>query len=193
MTAPSSRRLDAAALREWMETPESPRVLDVRTPAEFEAMHIPGSYNVPLDTLREHREEIQQHLETDVVLVCRSGQRAAQAEQALAELGMPNLHVLDGGILGWEGAGAPVRRGRQRWDLERQVRLVAGSIVLLSVLVSLLVPAAVAVAGFVGAGLTVAALTNTCAMGAALSRLPWNRTASCDTDTILAQLAGARP
>jgi rhodanese-related sulfurtransferase len=193
MTAPPTRRPDAAALAEWMASPDAPRVLDVRSPAEFEALHIPGSYNVPLDTLREHREEIRQHLETDVVLVCRSGQRAAQAEQALAELGMPNLHVLDGGILGWERSGAEVRRGRQRWDLERQVRLVAGSLVLLSVLLSLLVPAAVAVAGFVGAGLTVAALTNTCAMGAALSRLPWNRTASsCDTDALIAQLAGAR-
>jgi rhodanese-related sulfurtransferase len=187
----STYRPDAAALKEWMAEPDAPRVLDVRSPAEFGSMHIPGSYNVPLDTLREHREEIRQHLETDVVLVCRSGQRAAQAEQALAELGMPNLHVLDGGILGWEAAGGDLRRGRNTWDLERQVRLVAGTLVLVSVLLSLLVPPALFVAGFVGAGLSFAALTNTCAMGAALAKLPWNRGNVCDTSAILDQLAGS--
>src|SRR5699024_8812872 len=61
----------------------APRVLDVRTPAEFETVHIPGSYNVPLDTLREHREELGSHLEDEVVLVCRSGNRAEQAERLL--------------------------------------------------------------------------------------------------------------
>jgi len=38
-----------------------------------------GAYNLPLDLLREHRDEIRAHLDDHVVLVCRSGQRAAQA------------------------------------------------------------------------------------------------------------------
>ena len=70
----------------------------MRTPAEFETAHIPGSHNVPLDLLREHRDELRDHLDEQVVLVCRSGQRAAQAEQALAGAGLPNLRVLTGGI-----------------------------------------------------------------------------------------------
>ncbi|MGJ3558781.1 rhodanese-like domain-containing protein [Streptomyces sp. INA 01156] len=88
---------------------------------------MPGSYNVPLGTLREHREELTRHLDTDVVLVCRSGQRAGQAERALAEAGLPGLTVLSGGMTAWEKSGAPTDYGQERWDMERQVRLAAGS------------------------------------------------------------------
>ncbi len=189
-TATQARRLDAQTLQERLATDTAPRVLDVRTPAEFETSHIPGAYNVPLDTLREHRAELRRHLDEDVVLVCRSGARAAQAEEALAGVGLPGLRVLDGGMVAWESAGAPVNRGRQTWELERQVRLVAGSIVAAGVLGSVKVPALKWVAGAIGAGLTGAALTNTCAMGMALSKMPWNRTASpCDVDELVAALS----
>jgi rhodanese-related sulfurtransferase len=189
-TATQARRLDVQTLQERLATDTAPRVLDVRTPAEFETSHIPGAYNVPLDTLREHRGELRRHLDEDVVLVCRSGARAAQAEEALAGVGLPGLRVLDGGMVAWESAGAPVNRGRQTWELERQVRLVAGGIVAAGVLGSVKVPALKWVAGAIGAGLTGAALTNTCAMGMALSRMPWNRTASpCDVDELVAALS----
>jgi rhodanese-related sulfurtransferase len=125
--------LDAAALRELLDSAHPPRLLDVRTPPEFAAEHIPGAYNVPLDLLREHRDELSRHLDTDVVLVCRSGNRAGQAERELAEAGLTGVHVLTGGMTGWTAAGAPVDRGPARWDLERQVRLVAGALVLLGV------------------------------------------------------------
>ncbi|SCE99976.1 rhodanese-like domain-containing protein [Micromonospora mirobrigensis] len=180
--------VDAAGLRELIGSGRTPRLLDVRTPAEFETVHIPGAYNVPLDLLREHREELRNHLDEDVVLICRSGVRAGQARRALAEIGLPNLRVLDGGMLAWQATDAPIRQGRQRWDLERQVRLVAGSIVLLSILGSAFVPGLKWVAAFIGAGLTFAAVTNTCAMGMLLGRLPYNRGASCDVDTIVGQL-----
>lgn len=184
--------LDAVSLRALIDSGRAPRLLDVRTPAEFETVHIPGAYNVPLDLLKEHREELRNHLDEDVVLICRSGVRASQAEQALAGVGLPNLKVLDGGMLAWQSANAPVKQGQQRWDLERQVRLVAGSIVLLSVVGSVFVPGLKWVAGFIGAGLTFAAVTNTCAMGMMLSKLPYNRGASCDLDTIIGQLRGSR-
>ncbi|MGV9373002.1 rhodanese-like domain-containing protein [Micromonospora tulbaghiae] len=180
--------LDAASLRELIDSGRAPRLLDVRTPAEFETSHIPGSYNVPLDLLKEHREELRNHLDEDVVLVCRSGARASQAGQALAGVGLPNLKVLNGGIMAWQAANAPIKQGAPRWDLERQVRLVAGSIVLVSVLGSVFVPQLKWVAGFIGAGLTFAAVTNTCAMGMLLGKLPYNRGASCDLDTIVGQL-----
>ena len=188
-TQTEPRRLDVQSLQERLGTERSPRLLDVRTPAEFETSHIPGSYNVPLDTLREHREELRRHLDEDVVLVCRSGNRAAQAEQSLAEVGLPGLRVLDGGIVGWESSGAPLARGNQTWELERQVRLVAGSIVAASVLGSLVVPGLQWVAAGVGGGLVFAALTDTCAMGMLLAKLPWNRGASCDLDQVVKALA----
>lgn len=189
-TANQARRLDAQTLQERLATDDAPRVLDVRTPAEFETAHIPGAYNVPLDTLREHRTELRRHLDEDVVLVCRSGARAAQAEEALAGVGLPGLRVLDGGMMAWESSGAPVNRGRETWELERQVRLVAGGLVAAGVLGSVKVPALKWVAGAIGAGLTGAAVTNTCAMGMALSKMPWNRTASpCDVDELVAALS----
>jgi len=188
MSLPKPPRLDTAALREWLAEPGAPRVIDVRTPAEFETAHIPGSYNVPLHLLQEHTDEIAGHLDQDIVLVCRSGQRAAQAEQRLAVAGMSNVHLLDGGILAWQQHAAPVKVGRTRWDIERQVRLVAGGLVVLFVLGGLLVPGLQYAAAAVGAGLAIAALTNTCAMGMMLAKLPYNRGASCDLDGVVAQL-----
>ncbi|WP_327643906.1 rhodanese-like domain-containing protein [Micromonospora zamorensis] len=180
--------VDAIELRELIDSGHGPRLLDVRTPAEFETSHIPGSYNVPLDLLREHRQELRNHLDEDVVLVCRTGARATQAEQTLAGVGLPNVKVLDGGIMAWQAANAPISQGAPRWDLERQVRLVAGSIVLVSVLGSVFVPQLKWVAGFIGAGLTFAAVSNTCAMGMMLGKLPYNRGANCDVNTIVGQL-----
>lgn len=191
MSQTTARTLDALGLQDAVRDGRV-RVLDVRTPAEFESVHIPGAYNVPLDTLREHREELTAHLDEDVVLVCRSGVRASQAEQALAGAGLPNLRVLDGGIVAWERSGGEVRRGRQRWPLERQVRLVAGSIVLTSVLTSLFVRRAQLVAGGVGAGLTFAAVSDSCLMGSLLMKLPYNQQASYDVRDVMGRLSSDR-
>ncbi|MFC4147894.1 rhodanese-like domain-containing protein [Micromonospora mangrovi] len=194
-TTPRPSTIDAPSLRELIDSGHAPRLLDVRTPAEFETSHIPGAYNVPLNLLKEHRAELRDHLAEDVVLICRSGARATQAGQSLAGVGLPNLKVLDGGMLAWQASNAPIRQGTPRWGLERQVRLVAGSIVLVSVVASVFVPGLKWVAGLIGAGLTVAAVTDTCAMGMLLGRLPYNRGANCDLDTIVGQLresTGAR-
>lgn len=186
----TATRIDAQTLEQWLSEGTEVRVLDVRSPAEYEGVHIPGAYNVPLDTLGEHAEDIQRHVEEPVVLVCRSGMRASQAEQRLAGAGMGNVKVLEGGMLAWEQAVGRVNRGTARWDLERQVRLVAGSIVLTSIVASIWVPALRFVAGALGAGLTFAALSNTCAMGMLLSKLPYNRRATCDVDAVVDQLTG---
>lgn len=192
MTAPMPAMIDSAELNRRLASAAPPRVLDVRTPGEFETVHMPGSYNVPLDLLREHRDEILAHVDEDVVLVCRSGQRAAQAEETLRKAGLPNVHILDGGITAWQTNGFVVNQDGQRWDLERQVRLVAGLIVAVSILASILVPGLKWVAFAIGAGLTFAAVTNTCAMGMLLAKLPYNRGASCDLRTVVAQLVDAK-
>jgi rhodanese-related sulfurtransferase len=186
-----SPKIDAASLRDLLAAPDAPRLLDVRTPAEFAATHIPGSYNVPLDTLREHRAELRGSLD-DVVLVCRTGARAAQADRALGEAGMTNVHILDGGIAAWEAAGAPLNRNRSRWDLERQVRLVAGVLVLTGVVGGLALPGLEWLAAAIGAGLTIAALTNTCMMGMLLAKLPFNRTTACSAESMVALLRDGR-
>lgn len=187
MTGPA--QLDVHDLGDLLDSPAPPRLIDVRTPAEFTTVHIPGAYNVPLDTLREHRDELLRHLDEDIVLICRSGGRAQQAETVLAGAGLSNVHVLGGGMLAWQAAGQPVLHGRPRWDLERQVRLVAGSLVLIGVLGSLAVPGLQWLSAAIGGGLAIAALTNSCLMGTLLSKLPYNRGATCDLDVIVAQLA----
>ncbi len=166
-------------------------IIDVRTPAEFETSHIDGSLNVPLDVLSDHGSKVAEQLDSnrDVVLVCRSGQRSSQAAELLQGEGVTGGTILENGITDWEAQGYEVNRGVQRWDLERQVRLVAGSIVLSSVLGSTLVPRLKWLAAAIGGGLTYAAVSNTCAMGTALSKLPYNRGASTDTETVLSQLA----
>jgi rhodanese-related sulfurtransferase len=184
-------RVDATTLERLLAEDADVRILDVRTPAEFESAHIPGAYNVPLDTLGEHAAELERHLSEPVMLVCRSGARASQACDRLAATGMANLHILDGGMQAWDDGRRAVRRGQQRWDLERQVRLVAGSLVLAGIVGSAFVPSLKYLSGFVGAGLTFAALSNTCTMGMALSKLPYNRAASCDVDRVVRDLTAS--
>lgn len=192
MTAPSPTTITSPTLQARLTGTNPPRMLDVRTPGEFETVHIPGAYNVPLDLLREHRDEIRRHLDDHVVLVCRSGQRAAAAGAALREAGLVHVHILEGGMNAWQAGGFVVNRGAQRWELERQVRLLAGVIVALSILAGLVIPGAQWVAFVMGVGLAGAAATNTCLMGMMLAKLPYNRGPRCDADAIVAQLGASR-
>ncbi|OBJ52560.1 rhodanese-like domain-containing protein [Mycobacterium asiaticum] len=191
MNTPAGATISPAELDKLLDSSSPPRVLDVRTPAEYETAHIAGSHNVPLDVLRARRSEIAEQLkQEEVVLVCESGQRAAKAGELLRGAGVPSGRVLENGITGWQGDGRAVDRGRQRWELERQVRLVAGSIVLSSVLGSVALPKLKWLAAAIGGGLTFAAVTDTCAMAGALSKLPYNRGADADADTVVAKLGG---
>jgi rhodanese-related sulfurtransferase len=190
-TLPATDTIDAHRLRELMREDPALRILDVRTGGEFETVHIPGSYNVPLDTLGEHVDDLAD-VEHRVVLVCKSGARAGQAHSKLTSAGKQKLHLLEGGMDAWEAAGGDVVRGTStKWALERQVRLVAGSISLTGIVLSIVFPRAKWLAGGVAAGLTFSALSNTCAMGTMLSKLPYNRTDNCDIDGVLDELRKA--
>ena len=164
------------------------RLLDVRTASEFENAHIAGAYNVPLDQLNEHAEELRS-ARGPVILICQSGQRAQRAEALLSSSGLATMHVLDGGMDSWQALGFPVRRVRPRVSLERQVRIVAGAIVASGAIAALTVsPWFAIVPALIGSGLVFAGLSNTCAMGMLLARLPYNRSAlSCDTEAIVRQ------
>lgn len=181
----------ARVLRDRPET----RLLDVRTPGEFETEHIAGAYNVPLDILPEHGPEIRAAVAEPVVIVCRSGQRARKAEEALTAAGMRNLHVLDGGMTAWMGAGQPVRRGLPRMSLERQVRIAAGAIAATGGVLALAVnPLFAIVPALLGSGLVFAGATDTCMMGMLIAKLPYNRPASCDVSAMVRALTtGAAP
>lgn len=168
-------RVDADTVMQWLADPDPVMVLDVRSPAEFETAHVAGSYNVPLNLLGEHAAQLAARLDRKVVLVCQSGVRAAQAQQQLHGVGAQHLYVLAGGVPSFVGAGGKVVTGRSRWSMERQVRMVAGSLVLASAAAGFRAPRLGLVAGSIGAGLAVSAATNTCTMGRILAVLPYNR------------------
>lgn len=189
---PSPRLLASGDLTRLVTSHPGTRLLDVRTPAEFEAEHIEGAYNVPLYTLCEHGAEIRARVGEPVVLVCRSGQRARKAEAALAEAGLSNLYVLDGGMTAWGAAGLPVHRGTPRMSLERQVRIAAGALAGAGGFLALFAdPLFAAVPAFVGSGLVLAAVTDTCLMGMLIAKLPHNRPASCDVPAMVRALTAS--
>jgi len=173
-TAATTVCVDPRTLHDRLDDVE---IIDVRTPGEFESVRVPTAKNLPLDELERHVDHVRSAVDEgrEVVLVCRSGNRAHQAQDKLVEAGLPRLPILEGGMLAWQADDGPVVQDVIRWDLERQVRFVAGSIVLLAILVSIVYPPARYVAGFIGLGQVVAAWTNTCAMGMLLSKLPYNR------------------
>ena len=187
---PAVTALAPETLRSWFREHRDLIVIDVRSAAEFESVHIRGSYNVPLPLLSEHTEELAARLGSRVVLVCQSGARAEQARQRLGGAGIGTAHVLTGGVPAFAAAGGDVVRGKNRWDLERQVRLAAGSLVVLGLAGGKFVsPKIRMLAGAIGTGLTFSAATNTCAMGQALSAMPWNRAAKEPTrETAILQL-----
>jgi glyoxylase-like metal-dependent hydrolase (beta-lactamase superfamily II)/rhodanese-related sulfurtransferase len=150
-------------------------LLDVRSQLEFAGERIDGAVNVPLEALDAHVDQIPE--QADVVVVCRTGVRAAIAAEALARAGR-RPRVLEGGVLAWRRAGLPLRVGRRRLPVDRQVQLIAGSMVLAGVVLGTLVnPWFLGLAAFFGAGLTFAGATGTCGLALLLMKMPWNRAA----------------
>lgn len=189
ITLPQTDVIDAATLRQMMAADPDLRILDVRTGGEFETVHIPGSYNVPLDTLTEHSRDLAD-IEHPVVLICQSGGRATKAHESLSGQGKDALHILEGGMNSWQAAGGDVVHGdTSRWAMDRQVRAVAGALALVGVLASVVFPPAKWIAGAVAGGLVFSALSNTCAMAAVLAKLPYNRTDACDIAGVLDQMS----
>lgn len=188
-TLPGTDVIDVGQLRQLRDEDPDIRILDVRTGGEFETVHIPGSYNVPLDTLGEHARDLAA-VDHPVVLVCQTGGRATTAHQKLVSAGKDTLHILEGGMAAWQEHGGDVVRGSTtRWAMDRQVRLVAGSIMVAALAGSTVVPGAKWIAGGVAAGLTFSAVTDTCAMAAILGRLPYNRTDNCDIAGVIGELS----
>ena len=164
------------------------RLLDVRTPGEFAGARIAGSHNVPLPDLADHAGALVSGPATEIVVVCQTGGRARQAADLLRSAGHDSVTVLDGGVAAWQADGGAVQADKATWSLERQVRLVAGSLVASSILTSLKFPAARFLAGAVGSGLVFAAVSNTCMMGNLLAKLPYNRADSADVEKAVAAL-----
>ncbi|MFE0778097.1 rhodanese-like domain-containing protein [Streptomyces sp. NPDC058861] len=190
MTTPTALGTDEARTRLHELT-----VIDVRTPGEFASGHLPGALSVPLDRIRDALPEIRAAAERgEVLVVCASGARSENACRTLAEHGVTAATLL-GGTGAWAAGGHDLHRPgggpRASWAMERQVRLTAGSVVLLGLLLGLLVhPAFQLLSAGVAAGLVFSAVTDTCGMAVVLGRLPHNRPRPADLEAALAALRG---
>jgi rhodanese-related sulfurtransferase len=152
-------------------------LLDVRTPAEFREVHVDFARNVPLDRLDAEvlKAERSGSLGEPLYVICRSGSRGKQACEKLSAAGL-NVVNVEGGTLAWDAAGLPVIRGKKTISLERQVRIVAGFLVLVGAVLAIAVhPYFAALPAFVGAGLMFAGITDTCGMAMVLAKMPWNQ------------------
>ncbi len=163
-------------------------LIDVRTPAEYRAGHIPGARLLPLDALAA--DGLEARLGENAVgrdqvlyLTCYSGARAQQAAERLMDAGYRNLVLIQGGTEAWERAGLPVKRCGATIALERQVQITVGLLLILKVIFGFAIHELFFVAAaFVGAGLIVAGVTRWCGMARLLAVMPWNRGGTCPDD-----------
>lgn len=154
-------------------------LIDVRTPMEFQEVHATTARNIPLDELDPHEvmQDRKGAADSTLYVICQGGTRGRKAQRKFADAGFANVVNVEGGIEAWIAAGLPIVRGKKVMSLERQVRIAAGFIVLAGALAAMLT-GNVYLAGipaFVGAGLMFAGMTDSCAMGMLIAKMPWNQ------------------
>ncbi|MFE5092461.1 rhodanese-like domain-containing protein [Streptomyces sp. NPDC056638] len=193
MTRPMHTTLTTDIARERLH---SLTVIDVRTPGEYAGGHLPGAHNIPLDDLGHALPTLRDAADrSELLVVCASGARSQNACELLSRNGIP-ASTLEGGTAAWASTGEALHRpttttARPKWAMDRQVRLTAGSVVLLGLLLGLLIhPAFQLLSAGIAAGLVYSALSNSCAMAALLGKLPYNRTGRAALDHTLAALRG---
>ncbi len=175
--AGAARNISARQLAADWQPGGTSRLIDVRTPAEFETVRIAGATNIPLDCLDGAALKSDVPMDETLYCICQTGTRSQFAAERLRAAGFENVVHVDGGTNAWQAEGLPVIRGaRQVISMDRQVRIAAGGLVLLGIAGgALLHPACYALAAFVGAGLFYSGASNTCTMALVLAKMPWNR------------------
>jgi phage shock protein E len=86
----------------------APFILDVRTPEEYAAGHIPGAMLIPHDQLAGRLAELPVRPGDELVVHCKTGGRAGMAEQTLVAAGYTQVRPLEGHMEGWRQGGHPV-------------------------------------------------------------------------------------
>ena len=149
-------------------------LIDVRTPAEFGGVHAETAVNYPMESLDV--KEISFSKEEEIHVICQSGGRSMKVCQKLEAVGFTKIVNVEGGTSAWHSAGLPVVEGKKVMSLERQVRIAAGSLVVIGAAVGQFVhPAGFGLSAFIGVGLVFAGVTDTCGMGMVIAKMPWNR------------------
>lgn len=175
----TARRMHADEFLTHYAKKQKLHIIDLRTHAEAQVESLAGCLSLPVQDLTQAQvvSVLDDAGNEPVYLLCQSGRRADMALDKVDATCHPRLVVLEGGLNAMKAAGAELNLGgRHTIDLERQVRIAAGSLVMLGCVFGTLVhPVLYGVAAFVGAGLTFAGVTNTCGMGMLIARMPWNK------------------
>ena len=150
------------------------RLVDVREADEAARERIGSAKNIPLSGLGD---TLPLGGDNAIIFHCKAGNRTSANAGRLASASMCEAYALEGGIEAWKAAGLPVVTDRsQPIEIMRQVQILAGSLVLLGVILGTLVhPGFYGLSAFIGAGLTFAGTTGWCGMAKLLAFLPWNR------------------
>jgi phage shock protein E len=90
-----------------LSDPSGVFLLDVRTPNEFAAGHIPNAVNIPYDQLAGRLTEIEEFRDESVVVYCESGVRAGKATSVISGAGFSKIYHLDGDMSGWRQRDLP--------------------------------------------------------------------------------------
>ena len=175
MSLPSINPTDARNLLD-----QGAVLVDIREANEHAREKIPGAFHLPLSKL--DAADFALHQGRPIIFHCKSGARTGANAPRLAEKlgGDWEAYVVEGGLDAWRKAGLPVATDRsQPIELQRQVQIVAGSIVFIGVMLGLYVNIAfMAIPAFVGAGLVFAGISGFCGMARVLMLAPWNKRAS---------------
>ena len=153
-------------------------LIDIRDPNEFAREHIRGARLVPLNSLDTHDFDQDRARGKAAIFHCQSGRRTASNAAKLIAAGFNETYIVEGGLIGWREAGLPLHRDKtQPLELQRQVLIAAGSLVVLGVvLAALLSPWFALLSAGVGGGLIFAGATGNCALAQLLQQMPWNQT-----------------
>ena len=156
------------------ESDSSILLIDVRTPAEFGAVHAEKAVNHPMESL--DLEQVPFCKDDEIHVICQSGGRSMKVCQKLEGAGFTKIVNVTGGTSAWQSVGLPVVEGKKVISLERQVRIAAGSLVVIGAAVGQFVhPVGYGLSAFIGVGLVFAGVTDTCGMGMMIAKMPWNR------------------
>ncbi|MFC1480566.1 MBL fold metallo-hydrolase [Candidatus Omnitrophota bacterium] len=151
------------------------KLLDVRSPLEYSEKHIKDSVNIPIDILLSKIKELSEP-ERSYIVLCRTGNRSPMAADMLIQSGIQSVKVMEGGITRWQKERFPIIEGEGGISLERQVRAIAGSLMLIGIILAWIINwAFIWLSVWVACGLIFAGLTNNCLMGMLLMKLPYNK------------------
>lgn len=179
----SIQTIDVNELNNRMKQDGRTILIDVRSPAEYDAAHVDRSVLLPLDRLAAAQvQSLRSGDDRPVYVMCKAGVRADQACRKLAAEGVGNLVLVAGGIDAWRRQGLSVICGKPAsMPVMQQVQLTIGTAVVAGAALAWFVhPAWVVLCAAMGLGMMMAGVTGLCPLASLIAAMPWNKTAeSC--------------